>query len=716
MDEQSDSDTIFEEREEFMVSPTGEHPTTRRKAHFLKPTAFSNNGEVSELPPDCLSPKTHAHDLKHLSEKVMFRGWKHPTQKWKLWVRKMHSKHQSLWKQVGIYEAVMSSIYDMKPHKELVLGLAEKWCLDTNTFVFPWGEATITLEDVMVCGGCSVVGESVLSPLRTKQLVEVEEKLIEARKEAATGNSSVATHKAWIDYFMRNGNDLEHEAFLSLWLSKFVLVNSTSCLSIGKHVFPVAISLARGTRVALAPAVLCSIYKDLSLLKDWFFGSNVVQINELVNLYAPFQLVQVWAWERFPMLRPPPNSISHGEPRVARWHKLKVNVGGDVRLVIDSAGKSFQWRPYAVAVKNWSLTRFYGDDEQYIPIDSHFNEELESFARWLRAGELVGLGSIEKYLPHRVAMQFGMDQDLPGCVARCNGNTEIAWRNYNRAIHDAVFYVPPRLFESNVTKHYSDWWKQSMQAHCDGIMPYVKRPRSPRKIVHVSVKSGDVSRRNFSKEYEDREVESGDLVEDEDMEDQLTISELLRAKRRSENFVMGAKSLSPQGPQCPLSSTKEIETLANMEANMEPGEVNVESCVQDQNDAILENISEGDNIGFTLAVDVQPLSVGESQNLPTIVGGEGDVEMIELEVKRDADVTENEISAGESKGMVADDVKSKPGLKKDGEQGSSTLDLSTLGLDLIDRISRLEKVFSELKEKRFRKKSENHFTGGSSRP
>ncbi|XVF77544.1 hypothetical protein PTKIN_Ptkin14bG0053500 [Pterospermum kingtungense] len=334
----------------------------------------------------------------------------------------MHSKHQVLWKQVGIYKAVMSSRYDMKPHKELVLGLAGKWCLGTNTFVFPWGEATTTLEDVMICGGYSVLGESVSSPLKTKQQVKVEKKLREGHKEAAKGNSLVATHRAWMDYFMGTGNDLEHEAFLSLWLSMFVIVKYTSFQHIGKHAFPIAIRLARGTRVALALAVLSTIYKDLSLFKDRFFGSNVVQINELVNLFAPFRLVQVWAWERFPMLRPTPNSISHGEPRVARWHKLK----------------------------------FYGDKEQYILIDSHLNEELQSFARCLRASELVGLGSIEQYLPHRVAMQFGKDQDLPGCVARCNANPEIAWKNYSRPIRDAVLYVPPRLFESDVAEQYSD--------------------------------------------------------------------------------------------------------------------------------------------------------------------------------------------------------------------------------------------------------------------
>ncbi|XVE80356.1 hypothetical protein DITRI_Ditri14bG0133100 [Diplodiscus trichospermus] len=723
------SDTTFEEREEFMVSQSGGYQS-RRKAHFLKPTASLHNGSISELPPDCLSPKplTYELKLKDLSEKVLFKGWKRPTEKWKRWVQNMHSKYQALWKQVGIYEAVISSRYDMKQHKELLLGITERWCLDTNTFIFPWGEATITLEDVMICGGYSVLGASVVGPLTTEKLAEVEEKLIEGRKEAARASSLVASHKSWMDYFMGTGHDLEHEAFLSLWLSKFVLVKSTSCQHIGKHVFPLAIHLARGIRLALAPAVLSSMYRDLSLLKDRFFGSNLVQTNELVNLYAPFQLVQVWVWERFPRLRPVPNSISHGEPRVARWHRLKVNVG-DMKLAIDSAGKCFQWRPYVTATNDWSLPKFYGDKEQYIVIGSHLDEDIQSLVRCLRASELVGLESIEQYLPHRVAMQFGMDQDLPGCIARCNANPEIAWRNYSRPIQDAVFYIPPRLFQSDATGQYSDWWKQSMLAYCHTIVPFVRRPRSLRKVPHDSVRKkecyilfspdyplnrGEVSRGDSAKENEDREVEAGDSVMEEEMEDQLTIRELLRcAKHNNEEIVMHGESESPLEAQIPLSSTNEIETLVKMDANSKSGEVNRELSGKDK-DAIFESISRVDKIGCTLAVDAPALSVGESPNMSTFIADK-DVRKGKAEVKLDVEAARDESSIGKSEGAVADGAKNKAGMK-DVAEGSSTHDLPTMGLELEARICRIEKRFAELKEKRFRNKLENHFKGSSSEP
>ncbi|XVF34033.1 hypothetical protein REPUB_Repub18cG0022200 [Reevesia pubescens] len=152
-----------------------------------------------------------------------------------------------------------------------------------------------------------------------------------------------------------------------------------------------------------------------------------------------------------------------------------------------------------------------------------------------------------------------------------------------------------------------------------------------------------------------------------------------------------------------------------MEENMKPGEVKIESSVQDQKDVMLENISEGDKICFTLAVDVSPLSVAESQNVSTIIAYKENVKKTKSEMKQDAEVTRNESSIGESKGVVADDVKNKPGLEDRGE-GSNTHDFSTLGFELEARICRLEKLFAELKEKIFRNKLENHFKGGSSEP
>ncbi|GKV42612.1 hypothetical protein SLEP1_g49995 [Rubroshorea leprosula] len=383
--------------------------------------------------------------------KVYFRGWRRPSEKWNKWVQTLRPIYQSLWKQAGTYEAIMGSTYVIKQQRELILGVAERWSPETNTFIFPWGEATITLEDVMVCGGYSVLGSSVSSPLRSENLVAIEEKLIEACKEAATIGVTVASHSAWMDYFMGTTHELQHEAFLSLWLSRFVLLSSNYHQFILKHAFPIAIRLAGGTQFALAPVL--------------------------------------WIWERFPALRPIPNPISMDEPRLARWYGLRTENVGDVGLALDLAGESFQWRPYGVAIKNWDFPKFYGDEEQWLSVDSQLDEQSLVFARFLRVSELVGVGCIEQYLPHRVAMQFGLDQDLPGSFARCNGNPRIAWRSYNRPINDAKLYIPPRLFESDVSTRYSDWWNRSNVVQYDAVKPFVKRQRSSRTFTDISARN-----------------------------------------------------------------------------------------------------------------------------------------------------------------------------------------------------------------------------------
>ncbi|XP_059669192.1 serine/threonine-protein phosphatase 7 long form homolog [Cornus florida] len=359
----------------------------------------------------------------------------------------MRSLHQSVWKKAGIDEAIMNSTYTIIRNDKLVFGFAERWCSETNTFVFPWGETTITLEDIMILGGYSVLGDSVSSPLESREMEETQEKLLRARTELTRSKANKACQHGWMSKFMASGSDVEHEAFLTFWLSRFVFFSSLSS-TIGKDVIPIAIHLAKGTRIALAPAVLASLYKDLSFLKE-----AIVSPNRLgVTVCAPLQYVQIWAWERFLTLQPNASSVGHGEPRLARWEKAKkVNIE-NIRLTLDSAGEYFLWRPYAANNEKgeWLLFR-QGTDEK-----------MESLALCLRVCELVGHGArcIEQYLPHRVARQFGLDQDLPGPVARFNATPAIAWRNYKRPIKDKKLYIPPRHCEPGVTNRYLELWNK----------------------------------------------------------------------------------------------------------------------------------------------------------------------------------------------------------------------------------------------------------------
>ncbi|KAK3199599.1 hypothetical protein Dsin_023014 [Dipteronia sinensis] len=230
-------------KEKSLVSPSGDGETTMRVAHFLQPTVTSIEGPMFELPAHCLSSLPHTFEPKHWPLKLALHGCTSPKEDWKIWVGKMASLH----------EAILNSTYSIQRNHDLVLGLAEKWCPETKSFIFSWGEATLTLED-MIISGYSVLGSLVFSQLETENF------------------------------------------------------------------------------------------------------------------------------------------------RLSRTE--------------------FDWCPYAKTLKNWSFAEFYAEKEMWISVDPGGCEELESLALCLRISELNGCGYVEHYFPHRVAMQFGLDQDLPAGVAQ----------------------------------------------------------------------------------------------------------------------------------------------------------------------------------------------------------------------------------------------------------------------------------------------------------
>ena len=482
MDESLSS--IMEVREDFMVSPAGDSKPALRSAYFLKPLANSLEGPVSELLSTSMTmPLPPVFEPKDWPLVVHFSRWRYTKRKWVQWVDALRDRYESVWKKVGIFEAIMSTKCSLVKDRNLCLAVAEKWCPETNTMLFPWGEATITLEDVMVLGGYPVVGDPIFTTLQNQEMREVEKKLILARKEQWKRKQGKASLSAWTDLFGNSGSEIEHEAFLATWLS---MIGFSPSGYVSELAFPIAIHLARGNPIALGPPVLASIYQDLSLLKKTIVGlakklSLGDNLELEVTLQSPFYLVQIWVWERFRNLQPQPSLINPENSWLYRWHKVKALKIDNSRLALDSAMEHFQWRPYVQYAGR--LKVFYPENERLIPLERDLDEELLSFVTCLRVSVLVGIKSIiHKYQPHRVAMQFGMDQDVPGCVPRFHGSREFAWKNYCRPISNKL-YFPVRLFEGDVTTRYAEWWKRSVLLNQHDLAKnIVQENRSPRSL------------------------------------------------------------------------------------------------------------------------------------------------------------------------------------------------------------------------------------------
>lgn len=256
---------LYEKREEEMVSPK-DGKQIRRVARFLKPFA-ADLTKSARFPNTPLLLEVFSPTLQQWPSKVNL-NWRMPQKKWEEWIDRLAGKYCSIWNQAGICEAIMSSKYEVRCNKDIILGLAEFWSSETNTFLFPWEEATVTLEDLMVLGGFPVLGRPVTTPV-IGSMVEMVEEMEKKRVEMCRNTKAKkACHWNWLRHFIeQKGCNHKHVAFLSLWLSRFVFPSLPE-ESIGKHVFPIAAHLSLGTRVALAPAVLAGLYKDLAFLKQ----------------------------------------------------------------------------------------------------------------------------------------------------------------------------------------------------------------------------------------------------------------------------------------------------------------------------------------------------------------------------------------------------------------------------------------------------------------
>ncbi|ONK54775.1 uncharacterized protein A4U43_UnF11630 [Asparagus officinalis] len=425
---------LVEERRAELVNFKGNQQPIKRKGLFLNPTSSTSP----------LRRHSVADDPKY----PHFRWWADPQPQWDQWVDKLSPKYSYIWQKAGIFDAIMASKFKLRRDTPSLLGVCRYWSKQTNTFVFPWAEATITLEDVMTLGGFSVLGE----PVRVNEPVGGVIGYMVNKMEVELNNFKRKHLKGeqfqWMKRYLGrgNGDETEHIAFLSMWLSRFVLIAANE-KSIRKCVFQVAVRLAIGTRIAMAPAVLAVIYRDLGKVKEYLCK----KFKTPIPICAPMNIVQLWLWERFLPLRPNLKSLmSPDTPRASRWSMSGKAMDFSSAMEVLESPDEFQWRPYVDELKH--------EGRWYFSCETH-DEDLLSFAKCLRACALVGLDCIEQYQPHRVAMQFGLDQDIPKFVPRVNDSWEAAWKTYDISSKNVKFYVSPGFFSADVTVEYSTWWR-----------------------------------------------------------------------------------------------------------------------------------------------------------------------------------------------------------------------------------------------------------------
>ena len=462
---------------------------------------------------------------------------------------------------------------------------------------------------------------------------------------------------------------------------------------------------------------------------------------------------------------------------MAKWDKVNGSKTASVRSALDSCGESFLWRPYAMAVNDCNFPKFCAaEKEKYISVGPGLDEELQSFARCLRVSELVGLGCIEQYLPHRVAMQFGMDQDLPGCVARKNENPNIAWNHYSKPIRKMELYVPSRHFKGYVTVRYLEWWKQSIISQkdaCTGAVLQQGEGKKGTKNAYIPSKSSKKAHKAAK-----GKMKSDDLLVTPGFsnrfgvghcndEDGLTIAERMKFTDKHKNFsnIQGqqdgeagnsfihfeclSSSSSDSGPvrklgkkdvakgvvECQRDSNSSKGRMIDNDASAPPGfppKCNrVDAGDSDEEEELtlkqlLRSCNTNNGVGNGISGNGKPLSSAKSHVLSSSTTEKGKVGQIKSLMDPVVKIMHGEAVMGNASDSIEVTNKSKEGSEEfsmesingiEGERSSScTLDHKP-GLELEARISKLEKLVAELKAARFGYKFEKKSTkDGLSRP
>ena len=171
-----------------------------------------------------------------------------------------HLERASILKAVAISRN-LEEFRDAKGLRHLVC----RWCPALHTFLFSFGELTITLEDVVNNFLLPMLEDE--NPFDINLSVEdlkVEEKLFThfGGCTASPGGKSARMGRWVMSLSREKDKEVRRAGFLAFWFSKF-LFSEFPRYGIKSALFPLVISLARGDQYPLAPMFLDHVYSQL---------------------------------------------------------------------------------------------------------------------------------------------------------------------------------------------------------------------------------------------------------------------------------------------------------------------------------------------------------------------------------------------------------------------------------------------------------------------
>nr|KYP73172.1 Serine/threonine protein phosphatase 7 long form isogeny [Cajanus cajan] len=256
---------------------------------------------------------------------------------------------QDLLQMAGFMGMAQISYFPVDNH--LISALVERWRLETHTFHMPFGECTITLEDVAMLLGLKISGAPIIGYATMDWGALVQRLLGMTPPESMLAGGRL--RMTWIDRHFSNVFEHIHSqeqlerytrAFILRIIGGYLLTDhSSSYLSLRYLSFLKDLDVCG--QMSWGSCVLANMYRELRVCTNY----DRKEIGDLGIL------LQLWAWYRFPFLAPrhPPLSTFH-VPLGARWnyalHKPREETKDKIvkyREYFDRLKREdFVWQPY----------------------------------------------------------------------------------------------------------------------------------------------------------------------------------------------------------------------------------------------------------------------------------------------------------------------------------------------------------------------------------
>nr|XP_004500033.1 protein MAIN-LIKE 2-like [Cicer arietinum] len=274
----------------------------------------------------------------------------------------------------------LSSAYLTMVDAGLVSAFIERWHRETSSFHLPFGEMTITLDDVATLLHISPNG-----------------KFFDAPVNMSTNNAARAAHELqWLrDLYSRliqtNQFECAARTYLLHLVGSTIFADKTHTRVEAKYI-SLFIDLARCRHYSWAAAALVFLYDNM--------GDGAVHDTRQLGGYMT--LLQCWIYEHFPRIykRGDRGAVHAHLPRACRWIAKHAVEGGLV---------TYRQRLDALLLDDVLFTP-YDDDRANHPF-----EDISMFSGYLRCG-----GVSVPYLPERCLRQFG-----PPLVLTSSGGASI---------------------------------------------------------------------------------------------------------------------------------------------------------------------------------------------------------------------------------------------------------------------------------------------------